>query len=467
LAISICSGELTVSGYPFSQIVLGQGSFYNHRFAKFFKGGFMKRSLIAAVLMSVLAIFSVGSVGESQAAEKELVIGSVQDLSGPWSSSGKPIIAGRADYARYVNEKLGGVDGAKFKVISMDTGYNIDREISAYKKFLDVDRALFMINANSAAAYAINNMMEESKRGMPFTHTAEPTIIFRGKGSWYFGSTATAADGTVGLIRWWIEDVWKKREPPRIGLVNSDVAPGQVSALYAREVMQERGIPPAAEFLIPPMPMDISNFAMQMRKANLDMVVGLQTNAGWTVTLRDLGKFSVPATRVVSCCLSDRDIKTLGPNAAGIYVGFNTPIWSDTDVPAVKLIRKLRAEWGINEPADVNYFWGWMQGAIVCEAITRAVKKAGSFEKFNMDIDKARHLIRDVMENDMKGFDAMGMCRPLQYEPNDHRPFDASRFYHVESDLSLKFIPNPGPWPMAEKYKNTKWWLDAMAKAKK
>jgi hypothetical protein len=67
----------------------------------------------------------------------------------------------------------------------------------------------------------------------------------------------------------------------------------------------------------------------------------------------------------------------------------------------------------------------------------------------------------------MKGFDAMGLCRPLQYAPNDHRPFDASRFYHVEPDLSLKLVPNPGPWPMAEKYKNTKWWLEAMAKAKK
>jgi branched-chain amino acid transport system substrate-binding protein len=426
----------------------------------------MKRSLI--VLMSILSISMLWGLGVSQAAEKELIIGSVQDLSGPWSSSGKPIAAGRADYARYVNEKLGGVDGVKFRVVTMDTGYNVDREISAYKKFLDVDRALFMINANSAAAYAINNMMEESGRGMPFTHTSEPTIVFRGKGSWYFGSTATAADGTVALIRWWIEDAWKKKEPPMIGLVNSDVAPGQVSALYSREVLQERGIPVAAEFLIPPMPMDISNFAMQMRKANLDMVVGLQTNAGWTVTLRDMGKFSVSATRLATCCLSDRDIATLGPIAAGMYVGFNTPIWSDTDIPGVMLIRKIRAEWGNNEPADVNYFWGWMQGAIVCEAIARAVKKAGSFEKFNEDINKARHLVRDVMENDMKGFNAMGLCPPLQYEPNDHRPYDAPRLYHVEPDLSLKPVPNfPGPWPMPEKYKNTKWWLDAMAKAKK
>ncbi|MFH1090722.1 MAG: ABC transporter substrate-binding protein, partial [Pseudomonadota bacterium] len=121
---------------------------------------------VAAAMLTIFLALGFGS-GSALAQEKEIVIGSVQDLSGPWSAAGKVLVAGRADYARYVNEKLGGVDGFKLKVITIDTGYNVDREVSAFKKFLDVDNAVAMINANSGAAFVINNMMAETGRGMP------------------------------------------------------------------------------------------------------------------------------------------------------------------------------------------------------------------------------------------------------------------------------------------------------------
>ena len=428
----------------------------------------MEKKSVAVVLAIVLVfVFSAG-LNVANAGDKELVIGSVQDLSGPWSSAGKSLVAGRADYARYVNEELGGVDGASFKVITVDTAYKVDQEISAFKKFLNVDNALAMINSHSGASYAITNMMEESGVAMPVTHSSEPTVVFRGKGSWYFGSSGpTAGDGTVAMVQWYIKNVWDKKDPPRIGLVNSDVAPGHASALYARDIFKEEGLPIAADLLIPPFPMDTSNFVMQMRKAKIDLAVGLQTNAGWTVTLRDMEKFSVSVPVLVVGILSDKEVKALGDAAIGMYKLSWTALWDDTDVPAVNLVRELHKKWGYTEPADSNYFWGWMQGAIVCEAITRAVKKAGGYDSFMGDITKARQLVRDVLENDMKGFDAMGLIPPLNYKENDHRGFDQCRMYQVQPDLSLKFLGLAHPTPMADKYKNTKWWLEAYQKGKK
>lgn len=426
-----------------------------------------KKTVIGVLVIILVIVFTVG-MNVAKASEKELVIGSVQDLSGPWSSAGKSLVAGRADYARYVNEELGGVDGAKFKVITVDTAYKIDKEISAFKKFLNVDNALAMINSHSGASYAISNMMEESGMAMPVTHVSEPTAVFRGKGSWYFGSSGpTAGDGTVSMVLWYIKNVWNKKDPPRIGLVNSDVAPGHASALYAREIFKEQGLPVAADLLIPPFPMDTRNFAMQMRKAKIDLAVGLQTNAGWTVTLRDMEKFSVSVPVLVVGILSDKEVKALGDVAVGMYKLSWTALWEDTDVPAVQLVRKLRKKWDYTEPADSNYFWGWMQGGIICEAISRAVKKAGGYDKFMADIYKARHLVRDVLENDMKGFDVMGLIPPLDYKFNDHRGYDECRMYQVQPDFTLKFLGLASAYPMAEKYKNTKWWLEAYQKGKK
>jgi ABC-type branched-subunit amino acid transport system substrate-binding protein len=302
---------------------------------------------------------------------------------------------------------------------------------------------------------------------MPFIHTSEPTAVFRGKDSWYFGSGPTPGDGTVSMALWFIKNVWNKKDPPQIGLVNSDVAPGHASALYAREIFKELGLPVAADLLIPPFPMDTSSFSMQMRKAKIDLAVGIQTNAGWTVTLRDMEKFSVSVPALVVGILSDVEVKALGTVAVGMYRFSQTALWDDTDVQAVQLVRKLRNKWGYTEPADSNYFWGWMQGGIICEAISRAVKKAGGYEKFMVDINKARKLVRDVVENDMKGVDFMGLIPPLDYKPDDHRGYEQARMYQVQPDLTLKFLGLASPYPMADKYKNTKWWLEAYQKAEK
>ena len=425
------------------------------------------RSLV--VVLAVMMVFSVSfGWNASLAADKELVIGSSQDLSGPWSSAGKPLVAGRADFARYVNEELGGVDGAKFKVITVDVAYKLDREVSTYKKFLNVDKALAMINSHSGATFVINNMMEESGEGMVLTHTSEPTAVFRGKGSWFFGSSGgTPGDGTVNMVLWYIKNVWKKKDPPRIALVNSDVPPGHAAALYAREIFEKQGLPVAADLLVPPFPMDTSSFVMQMRKAKVDLVVGLQTNAGWTVTLRDMEKFSVKVPVLVVGIMSDHDVQALGQVAVGMYKMSFSALWGDTDVPGVQLVHKLRKKWGYTEPADSNYFWGWIQGGIVCEAITRAMKKAGGYDKFMADIKQARQLVRDTMENGMDGFDCMGLIPGMNYTDNDHRGWTASRIYQVEPDLSLKFVGSAPPYPMDEQYMNTQWWLDAYKKGKK
>ena len=106
----------------------------------------MKRlSIVLGMFVCLAFAFNLIIPGHASHAFKpgEVVIGACWDLTGPFAPSGTPIAAGERDCVRYVNEKLGGINGHKVKLIGIDTSYNMDREIAAYKKFRDEEKCPF------------------------------------------------------------------------------------------------------------------------------------------------------------------------------------------------------------------------------------------------------------------------------------------------------------------------------------
>ncbi|HSR10330.1 MAG TPA: ABC transporter substrate-binding protein, partial [Thermodesulfobacteriota bacterium] len=110
----------------------------------------MKRALpySALVLLFFLASFA--------AAADEILLGNIQDLSGPNKAFGLATINGAQMYFDKVNE-AGGINGMKLKVISYDTKSEVNEAISAYRRLCDLDKVSLVIGppiANMGIALA-------------------------------------------------------------------------------------------------------------------------------------------------------------------------------------------------------------------------------------------------------------------------------------------------------------------------
>ncbi|GAB4202885.1 MAG: ABC transporter substrate-binding protein [Tibeticola sp.] len=98
-------------------------------------------SLMAASLL----LASGAALAQSQGVSKdEIVIGTIQDLSGPLAGFGKQIRNGMLLRVEEANEQ-GGVNGRKLKLLIEDDGYDPKRSVLAAQKLVNQDKIFIMV----------------------------------------------------------------------------------------------------------------------------------------------------------------------------------------------------------------------------------------------------------------------------------------------------------------------------------
>lgn len=104
----------------------------------------MKYKLTAgAIALSALLAGTAGA--QTQGVSKtEVVIGSIQDLSGPIAALGKSTRNGAQLYADEINEQ-GGVNGRKIRLIVEDNAYDPKKSVLATQKLVQQDKIFAMI----------------------------------------------------------------------------------------------------------------------------------------------------------------------------------------------------------------------------------------------------------------------------------------------------------------------------------
>ena len=101
----------------------------------------MKRTAVALALAlgTPLALAQGQGVGKD-----EIVIGSIQDLSGPLAGFGKQVRLGMMLRVDEINEQ-GGVNGRKMRLIVEDSGYDPRRAVLAAQKLVNQDKVFAVV----------------------------------------------------------------------------------------------------------------------------------------------------------------------------------------------------------------------------------------------------------------------------------------------------------------------------------
>jgi branched-chain amino acid transport system substrate-binding protein len=97
----------------------------------------------STLALAVLALSAGSSMAQQGVSKTEIVIGTIQDLSGPLAGYGKQARNGMQLRVDEINEQ-GGVHGRKLKLLTEDSGYDPKKAVLAAQKLVNQDRIFIM-----------------------------------------------------------------------------------------------------------------------------------------------------------------------------------------------------------------------------------------------------------------------------------------------------------------------------------
>ncbi len=111
----------------------------------------MRHSLSALLLAAANCALPTASLAQQGVSKDQILIGSIQDLSGPLAGYGKQARAGMQLRIDEANEQ-GGVHGRKLKLVVEDSGYDPKKAVLAAQKLVNQDK-IFIMAAHLGTAH--------------------------------------------------------------------------------------------------------------------------------------------------------------------------------------------------------------------------------------------------------------------------------------------------------------------------
>ena len=100
------------------------------------------KPLFAAVA-AAFALLAGGAQAQQGVSKNEILIGTIQDISGPLAAFGKAVRQGMLLRIDEINEQ-GGIHGRKLKLVSEDSGYDPKRAVLAAQKLVNQDKVFIV-----------------------------------------------------------------------------------------------------------------------------------------------------------------------------------------------------------------------------------------------------------------------------------------------------------------------------------
>jgi len=100
---------------------------------------YLTLALVAAGLAAATAVAQTQGISKT-----EIVLGSIQDMSGPLASYSKPLVNGMRMRIDEINEE-GGINGRKLRLIVEDSGYDPKKGVLAAQKLVQKDQVFAVI----------------------------------------------------------------------------------------------------------------------------------------------------------------------------------------------------------------------------------------------------------------------------------------------------------------------------------
>ena len=366
-------------------------------------------------LLAALFLSATCSIAQQGVSKTEIVIGTIQDLSGPIAAFGKQARFGMQLRIDEVNEQ-GGVNGRKLKLLTEDSGYDPKKAVLGAQKLVNQDKIFIMVGHVGTAHNNAAMPVQFEKNVMNFLPITAARDMYEPFHKLKYSFAVTYYD----QIRTALPKLVKEKTAKRVCTIYQDddfgleVQRGAEAGLKSinMEVVEKTSFKRGAT--------DFSSQVAKMKASNCDLVV-LGTIIRETIgTIGESRKTGFnPTFLSANAAYTDLIPKLGGKAMDGMYSTMTVqhPYLDETSQPIRFWANKYKTRF--NEDPGVVSIYGYQ----IIDIFIRVAQKAGAIlttESFIKALDST------TVPSDIFG------SAEFAFGPNKHLGSDASRVSQIQ-----------------------------------
>ncbi len=396
-----------------------------------------KRAIMpVAVLLALIVGLTplVSACGPAAKPGQTLKIGMINPQTGPAAEKGSPMSHANLDAIKYINDELGGVNGYKIDVISVDSKYDSPTVVTVTKRFMDENALLFTVASSKEMTAA---MPAANEAGFPGIAAFTAPSLYRPPQHIY-GQYPDYGDDALIFADYYMKNVWKGQGKPKFALelLNNPTGYGARDAFKAKA--EELGI----EILDPIFEHTATTTSemdsiTKIKAMKPDVLYISSTPAPTAVIIknaRDLGLFPGVTIGLGHAGITSALVKIAGADAVeGVYGVFPTVNWED-NVPGMAKMEEYVKKYHPDDQGNMDYITSWAQSLIVAEVLRNAIKNVG-YETLAKGGAEAWKAIETQGIQKLKNYDVGGLQGPVTYTPGDNRLSKSVRVFQIKKGV--------------------------------
>lgn len=382
--------------------------------------------LKSTLVLAILALGTTLALAQQQGVSKnEILIGTIQDMSGPLAGYGKQARNGMLLRIDEVNEQ-GGIHGRKLKLVSEDDGYDPKKAVLAAQKLVNQDKIFIMAGHLGTAQNLAAMPVQFEKNVINFFPITAAREMYEPFNRLKYSFAATYYD----QIRLALPKLVKEKNAKKVCTIYQDDDFGIEVERGAEAALKTLNMPLTEKTTYKRGATDFSSQVAKMKAAGCDLVV-LGTIIRETIgTIGESRKTGFNPTFLGSSAVYTDLIHKLGGKAMdGLYATMTVqhPYLDEASQPIRFWATKYKTKF--NEDPTVFSVYGYD----IIDALARAAEKAGP----NLTTDSF-----------IKAMDTMKI--PPDMFGSDEATFSPTK--RLGSDLSRLSQIQDGKWKVVSDY---------------
>ncbi|MEC9367763.1 MAG: ABC transporter substrate-binding protein [Pseudomonadota bacterium] len=383
-------------------------------------------------LSRLSAVFAAAAIalplGATTAPAYELTIPSMDYRTGPYAPNGIPFANGWTDYWTLLNERDGGINGVKVKVVPCETAYNTKQGVECYEKTKgEGSGALVYQPLSTGITYQLIPKASEDKipihsMGYGRTSAANGKIF-----PWIFNFPATYWSQASALVKYIGEKEggMDKLKGKKVYLVYHNSAYGKEPIRTLEELSKKHGFEYRGLAVDHPGQEQKSTW-LQIRQEKPDWILMWGWGVMNQVAIKEAASIRFPMDHFIGVWWSgsENDVLPAGDGAKGYLSGaFHQP---GADFPVHKDILKYVYDGGkATDPSfkdrvgEVLYNRGMVAALFASEAVRNAMKIHNTKEITGAQMRDGYEAL-DLTEARLKELGAGGLTYPIKITCDNH-----------------------------------------------
>jgi branched-chain amino acid transport system substrate-binding protein len=406
----------------------------------------MKKSTWVVLATVFATLWILGAAVPAPVGAAEIVIGSLNDMTGATSDVGKDYAMGVAEAIAYVNDQ-GGINGKKIKLYQFDYGYRIPEALTKYNLFKK-------FGAKSVLGWGTGDTESLSptitKDQIPYVSASYSAHLTDPKKTPYnlFFATDYSTNARAAITAWF-DKRWPqhkdfgKRKPKFVCsyMFASPYCSAPIKAVKDQAELLGFEVGPDQDVSL--LALDTKSQVLAMKQFAPDLVWHGNTCMSVAATLRDAFALGLGADHITNNWGFDENLPRLAGEAAEGVMGATVCAFFGENVPMMKNITEYAKKQNPGVAADkrlIRTVQGWGAVLLLAEALKRADKAGG---------DLSGPAILQKGFETLKDFDLGLGSAPVTFTAEDHRPAGKVPIYEYRGGkfTLVEQVDVKGRWP--------------------